>query len=88
MGEDGCHHHLNNPNDIPLDYPHGILQDNPQDNTQDNPQDNLHDNAQDNPQDRTHDNADHQVAPAPRSLYSAAPESRIRSASVVPQPAR
>ena len=29
-----------------------------------------------------------QVAPAPRSLSSAAPESRIRSASVAPQQAR
>ena len=36
-------------------------------------------------------NPDHhheQVAPAPRSLSSAAPESRIRSASVAPQHAR
>ena len=29
-----------------------------------------------------------QVAPAPRSLSSAAPESRVRSASVAPQQAR
>jgi len=39
-----------------------------------------------NPINRTQSAA--QVAPAPRSLSSAAPESRIRSASVVPQPAR
>merc|ERR1711953_375602 len=39
-----------------------------------------------NPINRTQSAA--QVAPAPRSLSSAAPESRVRSASVAPQQAR